>query len=69
MTKPDTSISYQATILEYHEALADILCWVDGYEAASHGQDPFARLNIRSLRNLKSDLHRKLYGKAPEWIA
>lgn len=55
-------------IREYHDALADILCWTDGYCAAANAADPFIHLNLLALRELKSDLYGKLYGKTPKWI-
>lgn len=52
----------------YHDALADILCWIDGYCAAEQSGRTFERLNILSLRELKSDLYGKLWGVAPDWL-
>lgn len=52
----------------YHDSLADILCWIDGYQAANQSGIGFERLNIDGLRDLKSDLYGALYGKSPAWI-
>jgi len=52
----------------YHEALADILCWMDGYSAALQSGVAFNHINAQALREMKSDLYGKLYGKAPSWL-
>ena len=60
-------MKHEETIKLYHEALADILCWMDGYIAGGGGEH-IQRLNVSGLRELKSDLYGKLYGKAPAWL-
>ena len=52
----------------YHDSLADILCWMDGYSAAMQQGNAFIHVNVDGLRSLKSDLYGALYGKSPEWI-
>jgi len=50
-------------IREYHDALADILCWVDGYCAALGSNIAFERLNLGSLRDMKRELHSHIWGE------
>jgi len=50
----------------YHEALADILCWIDGYHAG--GGSGLSRLNLEGLSKLKGDLQDAIYGSCPLWI-
>jgi len=51
---------------EYHDALADILCWSMGYKAA--GGEGLNGLNLEGLRKLKIDLYDALYESCPLWI-
>lgn len=44
------------TVSEYHEAMADIICWIDGFRAASRDSDFFYNIHLSALMDLKREL-------------
>jgi len=45
----------------YHEAMADILCWISGFKAASEDNSVLDCVDLYKLRELKKWLNSKAY--------